>query len=390
MGYKIIPLLIGTILLSAACKKIDPEDNPPDQKRVYYDPAQFVMGNDLSYLNQIKDRGGVFSDSGFVEDPYSIFKKYGTNVARFRLFHTPTWTKDVYDPPGTQMYNDFEDVKKSIQKARSLGMQICLDFHYSDNWADPSKQIPPAAWQNMSLEVLHDSIYYHTYKTLSDLNQAGLMPEYVQVGNEINPGFMLPQGNRWDGNEANFVYLLNAGIKAVRDAGNESPIKPKVILHIAQPENVYAWFDGLDDEGLADYDIVGFSYYYMWSVVPLSNINIYVTNLRNSFSKDVMIMETAYPWTTENADDYPNIIDTEKLLSSYPATPEGQYSYYRKLTQELIDGGGKGIFLWEPGWITSNMRTQWGQGSAWDCNTLFDFQGNAIKGMDFMTSPYNF
>ena len=102
-------------------------------------------------------------------------------------------------------------------------------------------------------------------------------------------------------------------------------------------------------------------------------------------------METTYPWTIENADDYPNIISIDRILvPDYPATTEGQLKYLKKLIQEVIDGGGKGVFYWEPAWITSNLKTQWGDGSAWDCNTLFDFDGNVIEGMNYMTWPYNF
>ena len=216
------------------------------------------------------------------------------------------------------------------------------------------------------------------------------MPEFVQVGNEINPGFVLPQGNRWEENEENFVYLLNAGIKAVRDVGACNDIDPKIIIHIAQPENAINWFAGLDEAGLADYDIIGISYYYQWSEVPLENLSNYVSVLKRDYGKEVMVMETAYPWTTDNCDSYNNIISVDNLLSDYPATKEGQYQYLVKLTQEVIDGGGKGVFYWEPAWISSDIKTQWGQGSAWDCNTLFDFEGNVIKGMNFMIYPYEF
>ena len=104
-----------------------------------------------------------------------------------------------------------------------------------------------------------------------------------------------------------------------------------------------------------------------------------------------MVMEACFPFTTENADTYGNIIAVDKIQGTgYPATVEGQYNYLAKLTQEIIDGGGSGIFYWEPAWITSDIRTQWGQGSAWDCNTLFNFGGAVIKGMDYMTTKYNF
>jgi arabinogalactan endo-1,4-beta-galactosidase len=381
-------IIAAFLLFSCRGNENNTENNPSDTSWVSYSASRFVMGADLSYINQIEDHGGVYKDSGLVEDPYEIFRQHGCNVVRLRLFHTPTWTKELYGAEGTQMYNDFEDVRKSIQRAKNAGMQVCLDFHYSDSWADPSKQVVPKVWESLDLATLHDSLYNYTYKILHKLGAAGLMPEYVQTGNEINPGFLLQQGNRWNGNETNMIYLINSAIKAVRDAGVENVIKPKIIIHIAQPENVDSWFDGLAAKGLTDYDIIGISYYYMWSTVALSYIKTSVAMIRIKYGKDVMIMETAYPWTTSNADNYSNIIETNKILPSYPATPEGQFEYLKTLTQQIIDGGGKGIFYWEPAWITSGMKDSWGTGSSWDCNTLFDFNGNVNRGMRYMTWKY--
>jgi len=380
------------ILTFSSCKKSGNSDtNNPDETKVFYKPSQFVMGADLSYVNQILDHGGDYKDSGNVADPYQIFQKYGANVIRLRLFYNPTWTKDVYGTSGTQMYNDYADVKKSIGKVKAAGMQACLDFHYSDTWADPSHQIKPAAWDTLTrILVLADSVYNYTFRILSNLGNNGLMPEYVQIGNEINPGLLLPQGNRWNGNEANIIFLLNSGIRAVRDAGASNSIKPKIIIHIAQPENVVAWFNGLAAKGLVDYDIIGISYYYIWSNVNLTDVHTYISQVRTTYNKDVMIMETAYPWTIQDADSYPNTISISKLASGYPATLDGQYSYLLKLTQEIITGGGKGIFYWEPAWITSNLKDLWGTGSSWDCNTFFDFQGEVIQGINFMTYHYKF
>lgn len=388
---RITLILSVAALMLYSCNRNDNENNNSvDSTRVYYDAGKFVMGADLSYVNQILDHSGVYRDSGVIKNPYKIFRQYGTSVVRLRLFYNPSWTKEVYGAAGTQMYNDFADVKKAVSKSKEAGMKVCLDFHYSDSWADPSKQVVPDAWKNLSFDQLHDSLYAYTYRTLHKLDMSGLMPEYVQTGNEINPGFVLPRGNRWDGNETNMISLLNSAIKAVRDASATSSIKPKIIIHIAQPENVAGWFTGLEAKGLTDYDIIGFSYYYMWSSVLPENISNNVAAFRNAFHKDVMIMETGYPWTTGNADNYANIITVSKISAKYPATIKGQYEYLHALTQEVIDGGGMGIFCWEPAWITSQMKDQWGTGSSWDCNTLFDFSGNVIRGMRFMTDKYTF
>jgi arabinogalactan endo-1,4-beta-galactosidase len=387
MQRLLIPGLILIILSS--CKDEGKKDPDPIDK-VFYTAEQFAMGVDLSYVNQILDHGGTYKDSGKIEDPYEIFRNNGANVVRFRIFHTPDWTKEIYGAEGTQYYHEYHDVKLGIERAKNLGFQVCLDFHYSDTWADPGHQVPPAAWDGLSLEQMHDSIYNYTFSTLSNLDAAGLMPEYVQIGNEINPGFVLPLGKRWDGNQNNCAYLLNAGIQAVREVSETSQINSRIIIHVAQPDNVDNWFEGMDNAGLTDYDIIGISYYYQWSDLPLINISNYITFIRGKYGKDVMIVETAYPWTTDWYDSYNNIIRIDRLLPEYPATVEGQYNYLVKLTQEIIDGGGIGIFTWEPAWISSDMKTQWGQGSAWECNTLFDFEGNVIQGMYFMTYPYQF
>lgn len=387
MRTLIIHLIVCSLIVS--CKPSPGNGNGDPDKRVFYTHDKFSMGADLSYVNQILDHGGSYSDSGKITDPYVIFRKYGANTVRLRLWNNPDWSRSVYDPPAANMYNDFEDVRRASFAAKSQGMAVSLDFHYSDSWADPAKQEIPAAWKGLSLELLYDSLYNYTLKTLDKLEAAGLMPEYVQVGNEINPGFLLPQGNRWE-KKADFIYLVNGAIKAVRDAAVSSTIKPKIIIHVAQPENVLPWFNGMAAAGLTDYDIVGLSYYYIWSTVPIDSLSNYISDIKRTTGKEVMVVETAYPWTLDNADSYNNIMAVDKLTGTFPASQEGQFNYLVKLTQEIIDGGGTGVHYWEPAWITSNLKDRWGTGSSWDCNTLFDFTGNVIKGMDYMTYPYKF
>jgi arabinogalactan endo-1,4-beta-galactosidase len=380
--YLIILFLVSLV----SCKKTS---ETPDIRYTYSSDI-FVMGADLSYANQILDHGGVYKDSGNVTDPYVIFRKYGANVIRFRLFYNPVWTKEIYGTDGIQMYNDFDDVEKGIGKAKAAGLKVCLDFHYSDTWAGTSKQEIPLEWTTPTLSLLKDSIYNYTFRTLKKLGIAGLMPEFVQAGNEINPGLLLPYGNRWNNNENNMITLLNSAISATRNAGAAGKITPKIIIHVAQPENARIWFNGLAAEGLTDYDIIGISYYYMWSTTALTTVSNFIYDLRTTFHKDVMIMETTYPWTTGWADNYNNLIVESALVSGYPATEAGQYKYMHALTQEVIDGGGIGIFAWEPDWITSQMKDLWGTGSSWECNTFFDFEGNSLKGIRFMSDKYNF
>jgi arabinogalactan endo-1,4-beta-galactosidase len=139
---------------------------------------------------------------------------------------------------------------------------------------------------------------------------------------------------------------------------------------------------------VTDFDIIGFSYYTPWSEVPLNQISGYISNFRDAFDKEVMIVEAAYPWTMDHADSYTNIFGQDALVSGYPATKEGQRDFMIDLAKEIMDGGGAGLMYWEPAWITSDLKTQWGTGSAWENNTLFDFEGNVHTGIDFMKYEY--
>ena len=284
---------------------------------------------------------------------------------------------------------DVNDVKNAIKRSKDAGLAVNLDIHYSDTWADPHKQLVPAAWQNLDFGALKDSVYRYTCQVLETLNRDGLMPEMVQIGNEINPGMLLPFGSVEEAGWAKLGELLNAGIRAVREVSEHSDTKTQIILHVAQPENVKLWFMGITTAGkVNDFEIIGFSYYSKWSEASMHEISGYVREFKDTFKKEVMIVETAYPWTGDNNDTYGNIIGSADAESGYPVTQEGQLKYLTDLTKSIIEGGGMGIMIWEPAWITSQARDLWGKGSAWENCTLFDFGGNVNKGMEFYSVKY--
>ena len=363
---------------------------PPERR---WRADEFVMGVDLSYVNQVLDHGGVYRDSGRVGDPYAIFAARGANLVRLRLWHSPTWVRDSIYGPQSTLYSGLDDVAEAVRRAKQAGMQVDLDFHYSDIWADPGRQNPPAAWlQITDLATLADSVYAYTRSVMTHLGRRGLTPEYVQVGNETNCGMLatgappgFPDLSTCDGHFAEQGVVLNAGIRAVREVAPGT----RIILHVAQPENVARFFRGITTTGnVHDFDVVGLSYYENWSDVPLDSIDAYVRSFRQEFGRDVLIVETAYPWTLEGADDYGNILGARAIAEGYPATVAGQRAYMIALVHEIMDGGGTGIMYWEPAWITSRMRDLWGTGSSWENNALFDFEGNAHAGMDWMTRDY--
>lgn len=340
--------------------------------------TQFYFGADLSYVNEMDDCGAVYLEDGEPQDAFTLFGEYGANLVRARLWHDPDWTD----------YSTLEDVERTFRRAQEAGMGTLLAFHYSDDWADPSQQDIPAAWEDFSEEELLDALYQYTYDVLLELHGQGLMPDFVQIGNEINSGLLKETvGLDWPRDAA----LINAGIQAVRDAAVETGTEPQIILHVAQPENAGWWFREARENGITDFDIIGLSYYPQWSEFSVADVGAQVSYLRQAFDKDVMIVETAYPWTLDAVDETAdNILD--QGVREYSISTEGQRQFLIDLTQSLISNGALGVVYWEPAWVSTECSTRWGQGSHWENATFFDFQnGNEVhEGIEFLSYPYLF
>lgn len=354
----------------------------------------FTMGVDLSYVNQLEEHGAVYRDQGVVTDPFALMKNNGANTVRVRLWHHPQWVRTVYGNPSTPLYSGFEDVARTIQRSKNQGMKVLLDLHYSDSWADPSKQVPPAAWAAItSLSVLRDSVYNYTFSVLKKLDARSLMPDMVQIGNEINCGMMMtgtsagfPGLNGCNNQWSSLGSVINSAIQAVRDASANAAVKPLIALHVADPKNVEWWFSQAISQGkILDFDIAGFSYYPLWHTEKsLASLPALVTRLRNSLDRQVMILETAYPWTNLGNDGYTNLFGSQPPLEGFPFTPQGQLDFMVKLTEDMKEAGCNGIFYWEPAWITSTMKDPWGTGSSWENAAFFDFNGNLLPVAGYM------
>lgn len=378
-SYKIYLILA---ILIASCG----DNKTPENPNVVVDPIDdeisFFYGADLSYVNEMEDCGAIYKDeNNQPKDSYQIFKDAGANLVRVRLWHNPTWTN----------YSNFTDVKKTIRRAKEQGMKVLLDFHYSDTWADPSKQEIPAAWlpQLNNAEALGNLLYNYTHTTLTELVNANLQPDIVQVGNEIN-GMILQQGDlQWPINWTRNSSLINKGIKAVRDVASQTNNTIEVMLHIAQPENGLWWFEQATANGVTDYDWIGLSYYPIWSEYTLDNVRTPLNTLIQTYNKRLMVVETAYPYTLQNLDPANNILGQSALINGYPATQLGQFNYLKKLKEEIENAGGEGLIYWEPAWVSTNCNTLWGQGSHWDNATLFDENNKPTLGMNFYNASRN-
>ena len=379
MKVTTIVLSIFVLYFASSCqneakKKVVPSNEV--QSNLFEIPDK-IVGADLSYINEIEDCGAYYQSGGKKVEPYQFFKDKGCNLVRLRLWHSP-----INSP-----YSNFEDVVRSIKRAKKAKMAVLLDFHYSDTWADPGKQNIPKAWSEIKDEaVLGDSLYNYTFQTLEKLLKEDLLPEMVQVGNETNSEIMQPEDTMSDTiNWKRNGFLLQKGLKAVRDFSKKHNQKVEIMLHIAQPENALKWFATATEKGIKDYDWIGISYYPLWSEIKFEALPKAIDSLVKTYQKKFVIVETSYPHTLQNFDKANNILNEKSLIEGYPPTPEGQRKYLLDLTKITLKHGGSGVVYWEPAWVTSSCKTLWGDGSHWDNATLFDaFNNNeALMGFDF-------
>ena len=340
---------------------------------------QFYFGADLSYVNEMRDCGAKYSYKRET-DPFKIFAKSGHNLMRVRLWVNPTWTN----------YSNYQDVVKTLERAKAAGMQTLLDFHYSDDWADGDKQLVPKAWEALDEDAQAKALYDNTFQTLKSLDALGLMPNMVQVGNETNGEILSTlEAAKNPINWARNAKLFNAGIMGVRDAGSQSAIKPKIMLHIAQPENVEPWFENAHKNGVLDYDIIGISYYRKWSKYSPEQFGQTVKNSKQKFGKEVILVETAYPFTEASMDENVNLMGADSSFPKWGVSVRGQLNYLKDMTQLVIDNGGIGLVYWEPAWVSTKCKTRWGTGSNWENATFFDFNGRATRAIEWPKARYN-
>lgn len=351
----------------------------------------FYRGVDLSYVNELEDCGVTYFDaSGDVADAYELFDNQGANIVRLRLWHNPAWTN----------YSNLSDVKKSIKRAKDSGMEVLLDFHYSDFWTDPGRNWRPAAWEAIDDDlVLADSLYNYTYNTLKELYDEALFPEMVQVGNETNGNILIKRGAanidgstpglypiNWDRQ----VILFKKALEAVQDIETLTQQEVQTIVHVADAASADSWFSAAHENDLNNYDIIGLSYYPQFHDDPLRTVGERVASLKEKFQKEVMLVELGLPWTTgSSGDNANNVLGQGSKLSTYDNfSPEVQKEFLTELTWLVKENGGLGVIYWEPAWVSSSCETYWGTGSHWDNATFFDFDNKAHAGMEFLSYDY--
>ncbi len=316
---------------------------------------EFINGADMSFLPMIEESNiHFYNQNGIEENALSILKSSGLNTVRIRLWHTPDSES-----------SSFNEVKIFSERVKSKGLKVLLCVHYSDTWADPGHQAIPLAWQNSSYESVKDSLYNYTQKIVRQIK-----PDYIQIGNEINPGFLLPLGDRFQ-HKSQFLGLLSEGIRAVRE---NSP-GTEIIIHYAGTQEALTFYNQLSH---LDYDIIGLSYYPWWHGKDMNNLASVITQLNSLFKQDVIVVETAYPFTLGWNDWTNNIIGSQdQLMSQYPASANGQLNFLRDLKAKIKNAGALGICYWGAGYVAFD-GDQSANGSPWENLALFDFDQKVL------------
>lgn len=310
---------------------------------------EYAIGADLSFLRQAEAHGARFKDDGPEKPGLRIFRDHGYNWVRLRLFHTPT-----------QLPNNPDYTLAEAREAKALGYRFLLDFHYSDTWADPGKQFLPKAWEGKSHAELVQAVFAYTRDTIARFRDAGVMPDMVQIGNEITNGMLWPDGRlpeHWD----NFAELVKAGIRGV-EAGSGPAARPRIMIHIDQGGSrakTKAFFDRLNSYGV-EYDVIGQSYYPWWQG-SLLELRDNLEFMADTYAKDIILVEVAYNWKPAEYRDQPG---------PFPETPAGQRQFLEEVNRLVFatpHGRGRGVFWWEPA-VAGPLNRR----------GMFDDEGNAL------------
>jgi len=333
-----------------------------------------IRGADISFTLQEEAAGKAVRGPHGPVPMEDMLASYGANTVRLRLWVDPT--------PGT---SDLPSALALARRAAQAGLRIVLALHYSDTWADHMNQPTPAAWASQGLDELAGTVEQYTRGVVAAFAAQGTPVAVVQVGNEIDNGLLWPVGRLatagWDA----VARLLAAGVAGARAGGGAHP--PQIMLHLASSGDVGAvtrFVRELAARGVRP-DLLGLSYYPWWSG-SLVRLQQTLDTVVKNFGLDVLLAETAYPWTLANGDGEPNAVTSNADLpdgAAYPATPAGQTAWAEALRQVLggVPGGhGVGFLFWEPGWLPGVPASP-GVGSAYDNTTLFRWDGTPLPAL---------
>ena len=328
-------------------------------------PEDFILGMDASCVPAL-EKGGVkyYDHEGTEKDVYQILSENGINYIRVRIWNDP------FDAEGNGYGGGNCDIENAVEigkRATQFGMKLLVNFHYSDFWADPGKQMVPKAWVGMDIDAKTEALYQYTKDSLQKLVDVGVDVGMVQIGNETN-GAMCGESSSALGGWKKIMQLMSAGSKAVREVCPDA----LVAVHFANPENAdsYVSYGKNLDYYQVDYDVFASSYYPFWHGT-LDNLASVLSKIAETYGKKVMVAETSYAFTAEDTDFSGNTIgDGGGIVKDYPFTQQGQANLVRSVIDTVVNKttNGIGVFYWEGTWITAGGAS-WEENSAlWEKN----------------------
>lgn len=365
---------------------------------------KYIKGMDVSTLLELERLGAVYYDGGKQRDVLDIFKDYDVDTIRLRIWNDP-WS-ETHESYGAGE-NDVETTLAIAKRVTEMGFSVLMDFHYSDFWADPGKQIKPKAWAYMSVPELAQAVYDFTKETLQQFLDAGVRVTMVQVGNELSNGLLWPEGKldvdagvcEYD----NIAQFVSAGIRAVHDC--DAGIRTMIHLDNGGNNELYRrWFDHYVERG-EDFDLIGLSYYPFWHGTMdqlLTNMN----DIAVRYHKDLVIAEVSMGYTMEDYASYEKLAPAERkgyatrpaLVEKieFPMTVQGQADFTKTLLEKLetvAEHRCRGFFWWEAAWIPvagsgwatpaslAYMNDPGPCGNEWANQALFDYDGNVLSAL---------